>query len=46
VTTYLDFPTGAVTPDAKSVIQAGWQAAIEIKSINSAPSIDQVILAG
>lgn len=46
VTTYLDFPTGAVTPDAKSVIQAGWQAAIEIKSINSAPPIDQVILAG
>jgi NitT/TauT family transport system substrate-binding protein len=42
-TTYFDFPTGAVTADAKSVIQAGWQAAIAIKSINSAPPIEQCI---
>jgi hypothetical protein len=42
-TTYFDFPTGAVTADAKSVIQAGWQAALTIKSINSLPPIEQCI---
>jgi hypothetical protein len=42
-TTYFDFPTGAVTADAKSVIQAGWQAALTIKSINSVPPIEQCV---
>jgi NitT/TauT family transport system substrate-binding protein len=45
-TTYFDFPTGAVSADAKSVIQAGWQAAITIKSITSAPPIEQCIFSG